>query len=182
MFKLDKNTHMMILFTFALIFVVIYLYYTISDVRKMQRDIARLTSEVSALVQKGGNVSATPPSTPSPSPQPVVPIVQIKECTTTSSVPESVIMEEEVVENVENIENVEVVEDDASSVTTEDIKVTLDAEDDDETVVKSEEVTVHEGTDLNKLKFEEIKEMCRAKGIKIQGSKEVLIKRLMEHE
>lgn len=173
MFKLDKSTHMMILFTFALVFVVIYLYYTITDVRKMQRDIVRLSGEVSALTQAAASASqsAAPKAVPLP---PAAPFVQVKECTT---------IDED--------------EEDDDSVSTEDIKATLDThEEDEKEEVNVEEVVIeevslpqphqeegpkmHQGVDLNKLKFEEIKDMCRAKNIKIQGSKEVLIKRLMD--
>jgi hypothetical protein len=49
MFKLDKNTHMMVLFTFSLIFIVVYLYYTITDVRKMQKEVKRLSDELLKL-------------------------------------------------------------------------------------------------------------------------------------
>lgn len=49
MFKIDKSTHLLILFTFAIIFVVVYLYYTIMDVRKMQKEIKTLSEDVLAL-------------------------------------------------------------------------------------------------------------------------------------
>jgi len=167
---------MMILFTFALVFVVIYLYYTITDVRKMQRDIARLSSEVSALANKQ---PTAPQVAPAPSTAPVSPVVEIKECkpiveskVATASVEEDVLSE--------------------SSITTEDIKATLDSvdaddEDEDEPVIVAQEDTqptpseVDVSGELGKMKFEDIKELCRSKGIKIQGSKDVLIKRLIEH-
>jgi hypothetical protein len=179
MFKLDKNTHMMILFTFALVFVVIYLYYTITDVRKMQRDIARLSSEVSALANKQ---PTAPQVAPAPPTAPVSPVVEIKECkpiveskvATASSTEEDVLSE--------------------SSVTTEDIKATLDsvdaedadADEDEPVIVAQEDIQptpseVDVSGELGKMKFEDIKELCRSKGIKIQGSKDVLIKRLIEH-
>lgn len=199
MFKLDKNTHMMILFTFALVFIVIYLYYTITDVRKMQRDIARLTSEVSALTNKGPSNVPVSVSAPSPAPTsgqvprasapPPTPVVQIKECKPVAESKTVVPVEEDAMSD--------------SSVTTEDIKATLDSVDaeleleqelelDTDTVVEAkgdidaileedEAVIVEPFNDLHKMKFDDIKELCRSKGIKIQGSKDVLIKRLIEH-
>ena len=174
MFKLDKNTHMMILFTFALVFVVIYLYYTITDVRKMQRDIARLSSEVSVLANKK---PTAPQVAPAPPTAPASPVVEIKEC---KPIVESKVAAASVEEDVLS----------ESSVTTEDIKATLDsvdAEDEDEPVIVAQEDTqptpseVDFSGELGKMKFEDIKELCRSKGIKIQGSKDVLIKRLIEH-
>jgi cell division protein FtsB len=47
--KLNASTHITIIFTFALIFVVIYLYYTIIDVRKINTDISKVTKELQSL-------------------------------------------------------------------------------------------------------------------------------------
>lgn len=47
--KLSGSTHMTILFSFALVFVVIYLYYTINDVKKMHGDIKKVQSDVQTL-------------------------------------------------------------------------------------------------------------------------------------
>ena len=47
--KINGSTHMTILISFAIVFVGLYLYYTISDVRKMAVDFKRLSVEVSTL-------------------------------------------------------------------------------------------------------------------------------------
>jgi hypothetical protein len=47
--KLSGSTHMTILFSFALVFVVIYLYYTINDVKRMHEDIKKVQTEVQSL-------------------------------------------------------------------------------------------------------------------------------------
>ena len=52
MLKLDKNTHLMIIVTFSLIFIVVYLYYTITDVRNMQKTIKKLTDDLVIVSQK----------------------------------------------------------------------------------------------------------------------------------
>lgn len=47
--KINTTTHLTILFTFAIIFVVIYLYYTIIDVRKISLDIKKLSQDITKL-------------------------------------------------------------------------------------------------------------------------------------
>jgi len=47
--KINTSTHLTILFTFAIIFVVIYLYYTIIDVRKISLDIKKLSQDITKL-------------------------------------------------------------------------------------------------------------------------------------
>lgn len=47
--KINSTTHMTILFTFALVFVVIYLYYTITDVRKMSAELKKVTQDIQTL-------------------------------------------------------------------------------------------------------------------------------------
>lgn len=49
MFKLNKSTHMMILTTFTLVFVVVYMYYTIKDVKKMYSEVKKNTQDIQAL-------------------------------------------------------------------------------------------------------------------------------------
>lgn len=47
--KINTTTHLTILFTFAIIFVVIYLYYTIIDVRKISLDVKKLSQDIAKL-------------------------------------------------------------------------------------------------------------------------------------
>ena len=47
--KLNKNTHFFIITTFAIVFVVVYLYYTIVDVRRLSNDVSRLSRDLVAL-------------------------------------------------------------------------------------------------------------------------------------
>lgn len=52
MYQFSKNTHLTIIGVFAVIFIVIYLYYTITDVRKLQLEVSRLSKEVKDLENK----------------------------------------------------------------------------------------------------------------------------------
>lgn len=47
--KLNRNTHFFIITTFAIVFVVVYLYYTITDVRRLSTDVARLSRDLTLL-------------------------------------------------------------------------------------------------------------------------------------
>lgn len=49
MFKFNKSTHITIISTFAIVFIVIYLYYTITDLRKLQIEVSKLSKQVQEL-------------------------------------------------------------------------------------------------------------------------------------
>lgn len=57
--KINRSTHFMILVLFAIAFVVIYLYYTIKDVKKIHAEIARLSNDVLQLTQSITNITNT---------------------------------------------------------------------------------------------------------------------------
>jgi hypothetical protein len=191
MFKIDKHTHLIILFTFALVFVVIYLYFTITDVRKMQRDITKLAADVAALQpqqQQQPKVAGGSPTLPVPT------VVQVQHAKVPQpeiiQVPAQVVEEEIITVEDEDDDY----EEDVESVVTEDIKAVLtpceegEEEEAAEEPVVPEIVETHQSEEvvteqlLQTLKFEEIKDMCRKRGIKIQGTKEALMKRLLESE
>lgn len=191
MFKIDKHTHLIILFTFALVFVVIYLYFTITDVRKMQRDITKLAADVAALQpqqQQQPKVAGGSPTLPVPT------VVQVQH----AKVPQPEIIQvpaQVVEEEIITVEDDD--EEDVESVVTEDIKAVLTPCEEEEEEGEGEEVEemlLPEIVETNEseavvteqllqtLKFEELKDMCRKRGIKIQGTKEALMKRLLESE
>lgn len=122
MFKIDKTTHLAILITFALVFIIIYLYYTINDVRKLQVEVKKLQEDVGGIQKlltsvgnlKNEQVCAVAPSqkvqkAQQPIPQPVN--IDIKEIPVT----------------VAQAKDSEVF-DDASSVNTDEIRDILDVE------------------------------------------------------
>lgn len=187
MFKIDKHTHLIILFTFALVFVVIYLYFTITDVRKMQRDITKLAADVAALQpqqQQQPKVAGGSPTLPVPT------VVQVQH----AKVPQPEIIQvpaQVVEEEIITVEDDD--EEDVESVVTEDIKAVLtpceeEGEEEEVEEMLPEMVETNESEAvvteqlLQTLKFEELKDMCRKRGIKIQGTKEALMKRLLESE
>lgn len=210
MIKIDKNTHLMILFTFALVFVSVYLYYVIVDVRKIQVDIKKLTEEaesrkvtvakdMEALSNVVRQMSSISPSqqyvapTPSTVIEPVCTMPEVKEIH-----PSQVKKEREADAGKPQIQqNIE----DDNSVSTEDIRQTLDCESDgvdeiDEILqntnesheVVEEQVELVEGKhvydkqdELHSMKYEELRDLCKSYGLSTKGTKEAIIKRLQEH-
>lgn len=210
MFKIDKNTHMLILFTFALIFVVVYLYYTIIDVRKMQKEIKRLNDEIVALRK-----SPSPPQPIVSHPQVTTEQVPVKATKSKSESIQVPIVEitqtDSQVEKKNMSELLDTVLDDADSVVTDEIRDTLNCTDDEEEVVANPEVTSlnatsqevqdilkeipedvndiiddiekREKVDINELvnmKYDDLKDLCKKHNLTQKGTKEVLIKRLAE--
>lgn len=202
MFKIDKSTHMLILFTFALVFVVVYLYYTITDLRKMQKEVKRLTDELAALkAGTGANAKVqvlSPAAAAVPAPQPSPPVgAQQAKVVVKQLAPEPVA-------------------DDASSVASDEIREALKGSDDEDekpavapvpSGAKEEEGDGEEQEDaeiniedliaapaakdatgeaateitldiLGKMKYEDLREYCRKHGLSQKGNKDVLMSRI----
>jgi len=122
MFKFNKGTHLTILATFAIVFIVIYLYFTITDLRKIQAEVAKLKTKVAALEQKPSEPASCPFAQVPETVKPVVAAVAVTATTTATAVAE-----------------------DNESVLTEDIKKLLDTEDNDD---DSEQTPVAPPVDL----------------------------------
>lgn len=152
MFKIDKSTHLLILFTFAIIFVVVYLYYTIIDVRKIQKELKTLSEDVLAL--KKLQAQENQATLHEEEQKRVIPIVLA-----TETEPEL---------------DFEVDEDE--SVHTEEVQAVLDVEEQD----VSEELPEQE-LDLSALKYDELRDLCKKLNLNQRGTKEVLLKRLEEN-
>lgn len=73
MLKFSKGTHFTIIGIFAITFIVVYLYYTITDLRKVQADVARLTKQVAAIEKQqtdSPQCAIAPASKPAPATAP----------------------------------------------------------------------------------------------------------------
>ena len=120
MFKFNKSTHLTIISTFAIVFIVIYLYFTITDLRKLQNEVSKLSKQVQTLQEQQSMVTSC--SVPVPEPtltfNPVV---------------------NGAMNNIPVMTPVKIeVEEDASSVGTDEIKNLLDQEESEENVEKPE--------------------------------------------
>lgn len=192
MLKINKSVHFNILCIFAVVFVCVYLYYTITDVKKIASQVnkhsqdmnniitslATLTKELGDLKKKvasGGTAQCSPP------PKPIVENVQVTP---------QVTIKEEVTGGHE--------EDDTSSVDTMEVKNLLgDIPDDEEEEDNIEDIvadvvatTVVEPTiktfkdmtfeELKKESYDDIKKYCKDNGLNSKGTKDVLIQRISE--
>jgi hypothetical protein len=186
MFKIDKTTHLAILFTFALAFVVIYLYYTISDVRKVQLELKKVQDEVVGL-QKLVTTLNTVKQECVVAPVAIPPQVQVD----IKAIPEP--------------EPVVIVEDD-ESVTSEEVHNILDATSDNDaeedtpvpapvptaapaqfvastSVVEPIPIAADQsaGTiDFSSMKYDELRDLCKKHGLSTKGTREILLARVME--
>ena len=57
MFKINKSVHVMILLTFAIIFIVIYMYYTINDVKKLGLEMKKNSQDIQNIVSTLNNLN-----------------------------------------------------------------------------------------------------------------------------
>lgn len=182
MMKLDKNTHILILLVFVLSFVVVYLYFTINDVRKLQREHKKLADDLVSLQQQIVMSQQQLPQVmayipPLPTEQDFAPV------------PAKVTQKVKVKESLSEEEDED---EDNESVNTEEIRNTLDNTDGGENVLDDEDEEVEQDKnnqtvqvirytqdELLTLKNDELKELCKKHQIPVKGSKEVLIKRLL---
>lgn len=191
MIKLNKTTHLMILFTFAVIFVVVYLYYTINDVKRINNEMKRLTTDVSKLNQDVINVIATINGfnkdemcmTKQNMNTPLVPKSTDNQLTT--PIAQASLIQSSIVDDIAFED-----EDDDTSVNTEELKHIIadnDIEDHEEVCeLEAPETekdleptsTLSNIEELRKLKYDDVKELCKQKGISIKGTKEQLITKL----
>jgi hypothetical protein len=228
MFKLDKNTHIMILFTFAIIFVVVYLYYTILDVRKLQKELKKSGDELAeakskitlleqALAKKeeitkkpSANVIQLTQLAPATQVVAPVPTQDKKDIVIASEVPvkddESVVTEdiretldcsdsddEVLVEKTPSfIENIIPADDDDDGGGGADEDGQVDTVEDDEDDGLDEILNIaekpvvalptkkYQAEDLQKMKYDDLRELCKKNDINPKGTKDALIKKLSE--
>jgi hypothetical protein len=56
--KFSKLTHISIIVVLAIVFVVVYLYYTISDVKKIHKEVCKLTDDITKMNQSISNITS----------------------------------------------------------------------------------------------------------------------------
>lgn len=180
MFKIDKTTHVLILLTFSTIFVSIYMYYTIYDVKQLSKKVTSLSTEVLNLKVKvdmndsnSKRVSEQPPATKS------IPEV-VKSCPIVIK-SEPVVPKSEPVQTVYNVTAPH--NSDNDSVNTDELKKIINDSDDiievDENYegIDNDEYE-EEAVDLHTLKLDQLKNMCKENGLSYKGSKDQVITRL----
>lgn len=236
MFKLSKSMHMMIILSFTVVFVAVYLYYMIKDVRKMYNEVKKHTQEIDTLKKSFDDIQTN-----------------ITSLATTLSAPNAILNSQDqiafqnsqvnftpeivqhyskhIMENQSPIDiqhNNHSYEDDIASVETEDIKKLIedDREDDTNINIQKEERDVNDDilimndfnndvmqsqsleeenidkmleettedtieedgniqpiyteSSLKKMKFDELKDICKKMSISTKGTRDVLIGKILE--
>ena len=205
MIKIDKTTHLLILFTFALVFVTVYLYYVICDVRKLQAEVRKLNEEADARKTATAKDLETLSNAVMQLSKTSCVIPEKKEVTVTTCV----------VPQVKEIpvHSAHIVEDDLESVLTEDIRNTLNCHSDDDEDDQQEGVVEEEGQvpdqvidqdkdllveileaeeaekvvdtlpsldDVQSMKYEELRDFCKQHNLSTKGIKDVIMKRVCD--
>jgi len=180
----------MILLTFVLIFIVFYLYYTIVDVKKMNQELLKLGKEVQSLSSGFATLSKEVLSLRNAAlPAPAC-------CFRPGAVPAEqnlVIDDEDEDEDEVSSEDLKKIINDADSEDEGDAAASVQDEDvesdvpidkvhnDADAPVEETESTLEKplsAEDLKKMKYDEIKELCKQKGVTVKGSKDVLVEKL----
>lgn len=235
MFKLDKNVHLLILLCFALIFVVIYLYYTILDVRKLQKELVKSNDELNALKGSLSKYDAMTKEVEALKGKLGVPVISLSKDVSPgtkehSANPIPIVQVAAVQVPTPQAQNAGASKDD-DSVTTDEIRDTLDCTDDEdedvgmtvppppspsvdvdviekrvqdidgndddddddideegiiETIlaatdkVESEQRGTITISDIQQMKYDDLREFCKKNNINTKGTKDILIKRICE--
>jgi len=57
--KFNKFTHLSVILVLAIVFIVVYLYYTISDVKKIHNEVSKLTGDITKLNTSISSITST---------------------------------------------------------------------------------------------------------------------------
>ncbi len=184
--RLAKLNHLSIITLFAIAFIVVYLYYTISDVKKIHSEVKRMSQDIEKLNQSITNITTS-----------ILPMLSFPTPTSSPQVP--LVTKNQIVVATANNEGNEDSDDDVSvgtqeltkimeTIEDEDTKFDIDVDGDGDVVKVEEpkkvdvEKTTSIGTlsaeDLKKVPYNDIKKYCKKNNIDDKGSKEVLIYRI----
>ena len=179
MFKLNKYLHMLILMTFTIVFIVVYLYYIVRDMKRMYQDFKKQAADVQTLQATVSDIkSAVEMVMYGTGSTPVAAAVAVT--TVCAAANEAVSIPSATIANI-----------DTESVESEDIRKLV--EDGDDEVAQDKE-EANEGApapsqpdeqlpltkdEVMSMKLDQLKEVCKKNNISIKGSRETLIQRIL---
>lgn len=191
--RFNKFTHLSLLVVFAIIFIVIYLYYTISDVKKIHQEVSKLTRDMEFLngsLQQMTTALLTntiPISTPSAPPanietEPPVAALAPEQVQESNDDEDEEVASQEIQQIMESIEDDEDQELNSTSPTPNVDINSIDAVDVTETVTSKQSVAIENLTmeELKKVSYDDIKKYCKEHSINTKGTKDVLIYRIAQ--
>lgn len=204
--RFNKFTHLSLLVVFAIIFIVIYLYYTISDVKKIHQEVSKLTrdmeflngslQQMTAALLTNTMPMATPGSvldmqTVSPVQPAKLETESVENPITPAVAPEQVqesnddeVASQElqhIMESIEDDEEQEEQEEQNASSPNVDIN-SIDVVDATESITNKHSVAIEKLTmeELKKVSYDDIKKYCKEHSINTKGTKDVLIYRIAQ--
>ena len=198
----NKSVHFNILTVFAIVFVCVYLYFAISDMKKLAVEVKKNAQDVTSIVTTLGTLTkelselkkkVTSTTAPNFSGAKVPNVVITPQ-------PQVAVAEQKVSKDVQPVTEDDAC-DDSDSIDTNDVKQLLsdipdaedgddDAHDDDlqmdavdDILGKNEETPEKPQQDITvtykSLTLEQLKDKCREKGLSIKGNKDTLVQRLL---
>lgn len=202
--KFTKMTHLSIIVVLAIMFIVVYLYYTISDVKKIHNEVSKLSQDIEKMNHSIASITSTimplltgpaPVAYPSAAGQCEMPAsaVCVRDPVKASVVPQQQMDTVSSVDSQELNTIMETIDDEHeedATVSSQPLDITNlppSAESDtnaslDATVSMSDDVIADLAAlpleDLKKASYEDIRKYCKANNISYKGSKDVLIYRI----
>lgn len=171
MIKINKTTHIMILSVFAIVFIVVYLYYTVNDVKKLSIEVKKNSADITKLTQDIQNAMNVLTNLNND-------VLEVKgKSIGTSNASVALVVDKD--EEEANSEE--------SSVDSQMFKKIITGDDDDdddgEDVVEDEPLEeeaeeVPTPVDYKSMKYDELKDEAKRRGLSAKGSKDQLIARL----
>lgn len=132
--KFNKFTHLTIVIVLAIVFIVVYLYYTIKDVKKIHNEVQKLTTNITDMNTSISNITST-----------LIPLLNAPQNSTQVSTPVVV----EGGNKCAYVPKSNHVEDDESSVNSQELKTIMETIDNEEKVVTETQQYVNDVANLD---------------------------------
>lgn len=181
--KFNRLTHFMIIVFLAVTFIVVYLYYTIKDVKKISTEVHKLSQDVLTLSQSITSITNTLISqAPQCYAQPISSNVTQPSQTAPSSSIQVTVQEAQLDDGYESdavddlhkiIETIE----DEKQVQEEHVDISQHSEGEHETPVTDEQTI--DAKALKAMSYDALKKYCKDKGIDAKGNKDALISKIL---
>jgi hypothetical protein len=173
MFKLNKYLHMLILMTFTIVFIVVYLYYIVRDMKRMYQDFKKQAADVHTLQATVSEIKSAVEMVMYGA-APAAAVAAIAVTATEAS---------------QAVQAPQAPPVDTESVESEDIRKLVEDGDDAEedapqpSLIEEEEVAADEHVltkdEVMSMKLDQLKEVCKKNNISAKGSRETLITRIL---
>ena len=171
MFKLNKYLHMLILMTFTIVFIVVYLYYIVRDMKRMYQDFKKQAADVQTLQAAVNEIKGAVEMVLCGGAAPVVAV-------TTASMPPAAIANMDT-ESVESEDIRKLIEDGDDDEVADEQQPAAASQPDEQQAPPPEEQPPLTKDEVMSMKLDQLKEVCKMNNISIKGSRETLINRIL---